>query len=238
MGRKPKISAEEKVTICEQYLSGKKSKIQLASENEIAVETVRIWINQYQKLGSSIFQQKAHNNNYTKEFKQEVVEAYLAGEGTPEHLANKYNIPAKSTVQKWIIKYNNLEVLKDYNPKPEVYMKERSRKTTYEERMEIANYCLDHNRNYKEAAELFDVSYTQVYQWVKKYDKHGKEGLIDKRGIRKEEEQLSEIEQLQRKVKILERQIKEKEMENELLKKVQEIERRRFSPKRKTKQNT
>lgn len=238
MGRRHKLSEKEKVTICEQYLSGKKSKIQLASENEIPVETVRRWVNQYQELGSSIFHKKAHNKKYTKEFKQEVVEAYLAGEGTPEHLANKYNIPSKSTVQKWIIKYNNLEELRDYNPKPEVYMKDRSRKTTYEERIEIVNYCLEHGKNYKDAAELFNVSYTQVYQWVNKNKEDGKEGLKDKRGKRKKEEQLSELEQLQRKVKILERQIKEKEMENEVLKKVQEIERRRFSPKRKTKRNT
>ena len=238
MGRRHKLSEKEKVTICEQYLSGKKSKIQLASENEIPVETVRRWVNQYQELGSSIFHKKAHNKKYTKEFKQEVVEAYLAGEGTPEHLANKYNIPSKSTVQKWIIKYNNLEELRDYNPKPEVYMKARSRKTPYEERIEIVNYCLEHDKNYKDAAELFNVSYTQVYQWVNKYKEDGKEGLKDKRGKRKKEEQLSELEQLQRKVKILERQIKEKEMENEVLKKVQEIERRRFSPKRKTKRNT
>ncbi len=116
-------------------------------------------------------------------------------------------------------------------------MRERSRKTTLEERIEIVNYCLEHDRNYKETAEVFDVSYTQVYQWVNKYLDTGEAGLIDKRGKRKEEEQLSETEILQRKVKILERQLKEKEMENELLKKVQEIERRRYSPKRKTKRN-
>ena len=113
-------------------------------------------------------------------------------------------------MQKWIIKYNNLEELRDYNPKPEVYMKDRSRKTTYEERIEIVNYCLEHGKNYKDAAELFNVSYTQVYQWVNKYKEDGKEGLTDKRGKRKKE----------------------------VLKKVQELERRRFSPKRKTKRNT
>ena len=143
----------------------------------------------------------------------------MAGEGSIESLSVKYNIPAYSTVQNWIIKYNNLEVIKDYNPKPEVYMRERSRKTTLEERIEIVNYCLEHDRNYKETAEVFDVSYTQVYQWVNKYLDTGEAGLIDKRGKRKEEEQLSETEILQRKVKILERQLKEKEMENELLKK-------------------
>ena len=238
MGRKPKISVEEKIFICEQYLNGIKSLGRLAKYNGINTETIRRWINQYREYGSNVFQLKAHNRKYTKEFKQEVVEAYLRGEGTPEHLAVKYDIPAYSTVYSWIIKYNNLEVLKDYDPKPEVYMKEHSRKTTYEERIEIVKYCLAHNKNYKETAEIFDVSYTQVYQWIKKYSDSGEEGLTDKRGKRKEAEQLSEIEILQRKVKILERQLKEKEMENELLKKVKEIERRRYYQKRKTKRNT
>lgn len=58
-------------------------------------------------------------------------------------------------------------VLKDYDPKPEVYMKDFSRKTTQEERIKIVNYCLEHNKNYKKTAELFDISYTQVYQWIK-----------------------------------------------------------------------
>ena len=238
MGRKPKISVEEKIFICEQYLNGIKSLERLAKDNGINTETIRRWLNQYREYGSNVFQLKAHNRKYTKEFKQEVVEAYLRGEGTPEHLAVKYDIPAYSTVYSWIIKYNNLEVLKDYDPKPEVYMKEHSRKTTYEERIEIVKYCLAHNKNYKETAEIFDVSYTQVYQWIKKYSDSGEEGLTDKRGKRKEAEQLSEIEILQRKVKILERQLKEKEMENELLKKVKEIERRRYYQKRKTKRNT
>ena len=47
----------------------------------------------------------------------------------------------------------------------------------------------------------------------------GEEGLVDRRGQHKREEQLSETEALQRKVKLLERQLREKEMENELLKK-------------------
>lgn len=117
-------------------------------------------------------------------------------------------------------------------------MKDHSRKTVQEERIKIVNYCLEHDENYKETAELIDVSYTQVYQWVKKYQGSGEEGLVDRRGQHKREEQINETEALQRKVKLLERQLKEKEMENELLKKVQGIERRRYSPGRKTKQDT
>ena len=34
-------------------------------------------------------------------------------------------------------------------------------KTTIDERKEIVNYCIEHNRNYKETASLYDVSYSQ-----------------------------------------------------------------------------
>lgn len=49
-------------------------------------------------------------------------------------------------------------------------MAEARRKTTLEERKEIVDYCINHNRNYKNTAAKFDVSYRQVYSWVKKYD--------------------------------------------------------------------
>ena len=49
-------------------------------------------------------------------------------------------------------------------------MAEARRKTTLEERKEIVDYCINHNRNYKNTAAKFDVSYSQVYSWVKKYD--------------------------------------------------------------------
>lgn len=38
-------------------------------------------------------------------------------------------------------------------------MAEARRKTTLEERKEIVDYCINHNRNYKNTAAKFDVSY-------------------------------------------------------------------------------
>ena len=58
-------------------------------------------------------------------------------------------------------------------------MAKARRKTTIDERKEIIDYCIEHNRNYKETAVLYDVSYSQVYSWVKKHDSDGEEGLID-----------------------------------------------------------
>ena len=46
-------------------------------------------------------------------------------------------------------------------------------------------YCLEHNRDYKGTANKYDVSYYQVYSWLKKYEISGEDGLLDKRGHHK-----------------------------------------------------
>lgn len=93
------------------------------------------------------------------------------------------------------------------------------KKTTVEERKEIVKYCLDNNKNYKTTALRYDVSYSQVYSWVKKYLSEGEEGLLDYRGKRKLESQLTELEKVQRENKILKATVRELQMEKELLKK-------------------
>ena len=104
-------------------------------------------------------------------------------------------------------------------------MAESRRKTTIEERKEIVEYCINHNRNYKEVASLYGVSYSQVYSWVKKHDKNGDDGLIDKRGHHKSDDELSELEFLRRENIRLKKKLEEQERIALLLKKVKEFER-------------
>ena len=104
-------------------------------------------------------------------------------------------------------------------------MAEARRKTTLEERKEIVNYCINHNRDYNNTATKFNVSYGQVYSWVKKYDSDGESGLTDRRGQRKTDDEVDELERLRRENLRLKRQLEEKDMVVELLKKVKDFER-------------
>lgn len=104
-------------------------------------------------------------------------------------------------------------------------MAEARRKTTLEERKEIVDYCINHDRNYKDTAAKFDVSYSQVYSWVKKYDVDGADGLADRRGCHKADDEVDELERLRRENLRLKRQLEEKDMVVELLKKVKDFER-------------
>ena len=238
MGRKIKISYEDKLKACEDYINGIASSKQIAERLNLSSggdRDVLWWVMKYRANGPESLMPKPKNSSYTKEFKIKTVEEYLSGSGSQEDICNKYQIPSTRTLRQWIAKYNDLEELKDYIPKPEVYTKMAYRKTTQEEREEIVKYCIEHNNDYKNTAAVYGVSYSQVYGWVQKYLKNGADGLSDKRGRRKEESELTEVERLQRQNKILQARIKELEMEAVLLKKVEEIERRRSSQKRKTK---
>ena len=157
-------------------------------------------------------------SKHSPEFRAMVSQEYIDGEGSVHFLADKYGI-GYTTLRRWIMEYNANRELKDYNPKQGVYMAEARRKTTYEERRETVSYCISHNRNYKDTAVKYDVSYSQVYSWVKKYEVDGESGLTDRRGHHKADNEVDELERLRRENLRLKRQLEEKDMVVELLKK-------------------
>ena len=237
MGRKSKYTIEEKEQAVLDYKNGIKGITQICNALNMHRSNLFDWISIYDKYGIEGFNHRDRNKSYTKEFKEMVVREYLDGKGSTRDLCIKYNISAHTMLLRWINSYNSHEELKDYNPKGEIYMT-KSRKTAFEERIEIVQYCLNHDKEYKLAAEAFNVSYAQVYQWVKKYLELGEDGLKDNRGKRKEEAQLSKLEKLQRENERLKRQLELKERENIILKKLKEVERRRYSPKASKNRNT
>ena len=224
MSRKAKFTPEEKEQAVIDYLEGNKSRIQICGELCISSRTIQDWALIYNKHGLAGFSKKMRNGSYSKEFKMKVVEEYVRGDGSSIDLGIKYDI-SSGLLRKWIRMYNANRELKDYNPKQEVYMAEARRKTTKEERKKIVEYCLNNNRDYKDTAAKFDVSYSQVYNWVRKYDTCGLEGLTDKRGHHKSDNEVDELERLRRENLRLKRQLEEKDMVVELLKKVKEFER-------------
>lgn len=80
----------------------------------------------------------------------------------------------------------------------------QGRPTTFEERVEIVNYTIAHGKDYQaKMAEKFGVSYQQVY-FVRKFEKSGSQGLVDRRGRGLESKpNLTEAELLQLKIKQL-----------------------------------
>lgn len=227
MGRKQKYTVEQKVKACEDYLSGKKSTISIARELSMSRHGSRIvyeWVCAFKVNGAQAFESKPKNASYTKEFKEKVVREYLSGKGSLESLANKYCIPKHSTISNWIRKYNKHIELEDYNSHSEVYMAD-TLIVSKQEKIEIVKWCLNHNRDIKLTASHFKGNYAQIYQWVKKYELNGEDGLTDRRGKRKKDEDLTEVEILKRKLKQSETEKEEFRKKYELLKKAEQVER-------------
>lgn len=222
------ISPTEKLRAVNEVLSGKLSVNATATAKAYGVHPVslRQWLNKYETKGDTAFFKTSHNEPYSTEFKQKVVAAYLAGEGSYLELARKYKIPAKSTVISWVSKYNGHEELKASGTGGNSLMTE-GRKTTFEERVEIASYCISHDHNYAETSEKFEVSYQQARNYTIKYEKGGVTALQDNRGKRKPEDTLTEVEKLRAELKLQKAKLQRAEMELSFLKKLEEIERRR-----------
>ena len=217
------------IKICEEYLSGDLSERELCNKYGVHFKDgnsiIKDWIPRYLQDGANAFLAPSGNRIHLSSEKIAAIEDYIEGNGSLRSIAAKYGIPSKETLRQWVLLYNANIELRDYCPKREIYMAKAKRKTTIKERKEIVEYCINHNRDYKGTASIYDVSYSQVYFWVKKYDAHGEDGLTDKRGRHKADEEVDELERLRRENARLKRQLQEKDMLAELLKKVQEFER-------------
>ena len=211
--------------VSQEYLDGIGSYRFLAERYNIGTRTLREWVAKFRIHGIDAFITQTGNTAYSSDFKIMCVEAVLSGKDSVNDIVAKYNISSEYVLRNWIKLYNTNKELKDYDPKREVYMADARRKTTLEERKEIVEYCIAHDRNYKGAASKYGVSYSQVYSWVRKYDALGTDGLTDKRGCRKTDEEVDELERIRRENLRLKRQLEEKDMVVELLKKVKEFER-------------
>ena len=216
---------EFRAKVSQEYLDGIGSYRFLAERYHIGKKTLQEWVAKFRIYGIDAFITQAGNTSYSSDFKMMCVEAVLSGEGSVDDIVAKYNVSSREVLRNWIKLYNTNKELKDYDPKREVDMADARRKTTLEERKEIVEYCIAHNRDYKGASSKYGVSYSQIYSWVKKYEALGADGLTDKRGHRKTSEEVDELESLRRENLRLTRQLEEKDMVVELLKKVKEFER-------------
>ena len=168
---------------------------------------------------------KSHKNQkYSNELKRNAVQDYLSGKGSLRQISKKYGLLDNRQLRNWIKCYNGHKGFKERTASTgEIYMT-KGRKTTKEERAEIVAFCMEHGKDYGLTVQTYQVSYQQVYSWVKKYEQKGAEGLVDRRGKTKPERELSEADRLRMENKILLAKLKDREMEIALLKKLKELE--------------
>lgn len=225
---KTKVRSEEKVRAVEAYLRGEGSTLSWAKRVGVSRQTFWTWVQVYQAHGAKGLLEKSQNQRYDSETMNAAVQAYLAGEGSQVEICKRFRILSKTQLQNWIKLYNGHKGLRPRGGYGGGIYMTKGRVTTYEERIEIVSFCIENDKNYAQAIEKYGVSYQQIYAWVRKYEEHGAEGLADKRGKRKDISEMTEVERLRAENRLLKAEIKQKELENAVLKKVEELERRGY----------
>lgn len=227
MPQKRRSKKEEIIQAVREYKTGRTSAAKLAQRRGVNESTVRRWIKAYEAEGSKAFEPHERNRAYSEEQKAEAVRAYLAGEGSQEEIARRYKIRSTKQLYNWVKVYN---AHGDFNSVKNSgggsYMKQ-GRETTQEERVQIVRECLAGGKNYGAMALKYKVSYQQVRNWTLRYEEMGEAGLEDRRGRRKKDQKpRTELEKAQIEIEQLKHKLYLSEMENGLLKKLEEIERR------------
>ena len=166
---------------------------------------------------------KRKQKKYSAELKLQAVQDYLTGKGSLRQICRQYGIKDKRQLRNWISCYNGHKDFKERSgARGEIYMT-KGRKTTQEERAQIVAFCIEHGKDYALTVETYQVSYQQIYSWVRKYEANGVDGLVDRRGKAKPEDELTEAERLRQENRMLQAKLKDKEMEIALLKKLREL---------------
>ena len=220
-----RISIEVIIAAVKRCVSGESSYTEEMKLLGVPKQTLQDWIRKYETFGIEGFLPSG-NEKYSKGTKERAVNAYLNGEGSQAYICRKFKIKDRKTLRTWIKVYNSHRELRPSRGRgSDIYMT-KGRNTTYEERVEIVSYCIEHGNDYVATIEKYGVSYQQIYSWVRKYNEKGAEGLVDKRGKRKLESEMTELEKLRAENRMLEARNKRLELECAVLKKLEEIERR------------
>ncbi len=223
MSRRSKLTDEERISAVQEYLNGEGSYRSIARKYGVDHKLLRVLVGRAQTEGIESIKIRPVNRKYTVETKLAAVQEYLAGKGSQLDICKKYHITNNNLLIQWIKCYNNGKDFRERRRSERGITMNKGRKTTQEERTEIVAFCIENGKDYGLTMEKYGVSYQQIYLWVRKYEEKGIDGLIDRRGKAKPEEELTEADRLRMENKILQAKIKDQEMEIKLLKKLREL---------------
>ena len=224
MPRRSKLTDEERIAAVQEYLEGKGSYATIAKRYGINHERFRQMVIRAKVDGIESVKIRRRNKKYSAEIKLKAVTEYLEGKCSQMEICAKYHITQDAVFRKWISCYNSGKDFKERTRSERGITMNKGRKTTQEERAEIVAFCIEHGKDYGLAMEKYGVSYQQIYSWVRKYEAKGVEGLTDRRGKAKSEDELTEADKLRMENKIMQAKLKDMEMEIKLLKKLRELQ--------------
>ena len=220
-----KVTPEERTEAAKACVEGRMSAGEAARRLDVDESQVREWVFRYKAHGAEAFREQERNTVYSSELKAQAVREYIKGNLSQREIAAKYGLRSTSQIRDWIKVYNSGRNF-ERQMSGGCRMKQ-GRETTQEKRIAIVRDCLENGSNFGAAAIKYKVSYQQVYTWVKKFKELGEAGLEDRRGKRiVDQKARTELEKAQIEITRLKHELYMTKMERDLLKKLDELERR------------
>ena len=227
MARKSKVNLSLKLELVRAVIAGHLSQREAAKRAGVHKSTLSEWVRIYRMEGTIGLLPTTKNRVYDPALKIRAVEDYLSGGGSLSAICEKYEIHSHCQLLDWIKVYTTHGDFSKRKFSGGGRSMGKSRKVTQEEKLAIVKDCITGGENYGATAKKYAVSYQQVRNWTIRFKEYGEAGLEDRRGQRKKDQQpRTELEEAQIEIERLKHKLYMAEMENNLLKKLAELERR------------
>ena len=180
MGKRKELGIAEKVSLVEEYLSGRLRMREAARRAGVGHSTMESWVSRYRAEGLSSLAENGNRakRQYSEEVKRKAVEEYLSGQGSSMAIAEKYQLRSGNLVLDWVKAYH------ERNSRQETGGSVMRKDHTEEERLRAVLACLDGGQQHGDVAREYQVEVQTLRGWVKKYEEMGAVGLEDRRGRR------------------------------------------------------
>lgn len=180
MGKRKELGIAEKVSLVEEYLSGRLRMREAARRAGVGHSTMESWVSRYRAEGLSALAENGNRakRQYSEEVKRKAVEEYLSGQGSSMAIAEKYQLRSGNLVLDWVKAYH------ERNSRQETGGSVMRKDHTEEERLRAVLACLDGGQQHGDVAREYQVEVQTLRGWVKKYEEMGAAGLEDRRGRR------------------------------------------------------
>ena len=108
MGKRKELRLEEKVSLVEECLAGRLRMREAARRAGVGHTTMESWISRYRSEGISALEENGNRSKrkYSEDFKRQVAEEYLSGQGSSMAIAEKYHLRSGNLVLDWVKAYH------------------------------------------------------------------------------------------------------------------------------------
>lgn len=156
MEKYKRLSANEKWEIIRPVIEGKASVLAIAKKYEMAKSNITKWIRKYNQDGMAGLENGKGWKPYTADLKTSAVKDVVDNGMSLTSVVKKYEISSDSVLARWINSYNSGNKLEATSTGKVGAIMTKGRQTTFEERIEIVEFIMARDHDYKAAQEKFN----------------------------------------------------------------------------------